>query len=144
MNGLIWKIETPRPRITGFRYLWLKTVRSFRPSVHCANCLNGDYSKRFGLKAPLNEWVHEHTMPEGTVVYFCGVSNPYKWERNAHMAGIVAPGESASIPLYTGDILRADNFKMLSITAKEAEQRFPNKGRPFLTCRNFQFGAKYL
>ena len=65
-----------------FKYLWLKYVTGFDLSVHCANCLIGNYSKKIPIKdntVLLDEF-------EAKYYYLCGVSIPYKWEDNLHIA----------------------------------------------------------
>jgi hypothetical protein len=78
----------------------------------------------------------------GQLVYFCGVATPWSWRSNAHLAGEVCQGESATIELWTGDRLDVEGLKQIAISDQRAYLLFPDHGRDFLTCRNFQFGAQ--
>ena len=82
--------------------------------------------------------------PAGTVLYLCGVASPYRWERNAHLAVIVAPGHDASVQLWNGDTVKITGARQIVFDDNAAKDRYPEKGREFLTCRNFQFGAQYF
>lgn len=124
-----------------FRYLWLKTVDGFNPSVHCAQCLKGRYSKIFGVKMRTNVNLSE-SFKEGQLLYFCGVSRRYDWNNNLHLAGKVTEGAESKVIAYTSDILKVKNLELIPIDAKFAESKYSSKAKSFLTCRNFQFGAQ--
>jgi hypothetical protein len=127
----------------GFRYLWAKAVKGFNPAKHCAQCLVGPYEKRFGLRMPVNDVVQLDGYAIGDLIYFCGVSAPYRWERNAHLAVRVTGDafDSASIKLYTGAELTVTGAVAVPFTADKAAEAHPGRGKDYLTCRNFQFGA---
>jgi len=141
MAALSFRIESDQPVLKGWRYLWCKTVRGFNPGIHCARCLVGEYDNAFGRNAPVNKTV-ALTHEQGTILYFCGVANPYKWDNNAHLAGRVKAGAVSRLALYNGDVLIVDGLEAIPIAAKPAEALFPQKDASFLTCRNFQFGAQ--
>jgi hypothetical protein len=136
-------IHSDRSRLSGFRYFWLKTVRSFNPSVHCARCLVGDYHAQ--VKPDLVSG-QEITLDyvEGTVLYLCGVSTPYRWANNLHLPMQVDAGVSFFLDAYTGDRVVMKGARFLPFDERAARQRFPHLGSHFLTCRNFQFGAHHF
>lgn len=139
MINFEWK--SSNSEIKGFRYLWLKQVTGFNPKVHCARCLNGEYSKDFSPRMPVNS-VLSLDYQENDVLYFCGVSIPYKWENNLHLAGIVSNGEQSEVIAYNGDILTINGLKKIDFDDAVAKAKYPNLGREYLTCRNFQFAAQ--
>lgn len=142
MVKVLWHWQTPNSYLHGFKYLWLKTVEGFVPSVHCARCFKGSYSKTFGLKMPVNAntWADYE---EGTLLYFCGVSAPYRWANNFHLAGRVRKDAPAKVvTLWNGDTITVLGLDVIEIDASIAEKAFPDLGKEYLTCRNFQFGAQ--
>ena len=138
-----WTLSTRHSKVTGWKYLWLKTVQGFNPAVHCARCLVGKYDNRFGLPMAVNQ-SHEAPYAAGTILYFCGVSQPYRWANNFHWAGRVTPGAPpVSIPLWNGDTLSFAGLENLPFTADAARAAYPDRSASYLTCRNFQFGAHH-
>jgi hypothetical protein len=142
MANLSYRINSGAPALRGWRYLWLKTVKGFNPNFHCARCLVGKFDERFGLKAPINEDVNLSGYPEGLLLYFCGVAQPSNWANNAHLSGKVKKGAVSRIELYTRDVLDVHGLESISIDKAAAQEQFPKLGAEYLTCRNFQFGAK--
>jgi hypothetical protein len=92
-------------KLEGFRYFWLKYVRGFDASQHCARCLVGSYEKR----------VHP-TMPLGTTlalnaggapfVYLCGVGP--KYTDNLHLAWRPVAGVRAEARTYRGELVSVE------------------------------------
>lgn len=136
-------IISKNDHLTGFRYFWLKTVRSFNPSTHCARCLVGDYNAdvkndmKTGVEISL-EYV------EGTLLYLCGVSTPYRWINNLHLPMQVSDGASFFFDAYNGDRIVVKGARFMPFDDRAARQLFPDRGKHFLTCRNFQFGAHHF
>lgn len=126
--------------LLGFNYLWLKDVNGFNPTVHCAQCLVGEYSKLAHKKFPVGKEVELPDLEEGHTYYLCGVSSPYKWERNLHLAFIKGDWE-VTLPLYTGASFKLHGVEAVPFNDRVAKRDYPTKGKEFLTCRNFQFGA---
>jgi hypothetical protein len=118
----------------------MKHVTGFDPSVHCARCLRGKYEPLIGVRMGVNEPIHLSMNPK-EVLYLCGVSAPYRWANNLHIAVEAHEGGVVSVPTYTGDIITFHGACEISFDANQARQRFPEKSEAFLTCRNFQFGA---
>lgn len=130
-------------RFKGFRYFWLKRVTGFDSALHCARCLKGHYVSEVGTGMPVNEQVQIEADP-GDVLYLCGVSAPYRWERNFHLALRVEPGAAVRTGCYTGDVVSILGADYISFDDREARRRFPNLSEAYLSCRNFQFGAHHF
>ena len=129
-----------RPQLAGFRYFWLKRVTGFNPSVHCAGCLKGEYVKAVGLTLPAGADIPVPATA-GDLFYLCGVASPYRWENNAHIALRARKDATATLTLYTGATVTITGAERVPFTDEAALQHYPGKGRAFLTCRNYQFGA---
>lgn len=136
-----WTIESQRGHLAGWKYLWLKTVDGFNTAHHCARCLVGSYSKHFSPRMDPGKAYGEQYQP-GQLLYFCGVSAPYRWPNNMHLAGVVEAGAECRVELYTGDVLVVRNLRRIEFDDRAARERFPERGAEFLTCRNFQFAAQ--
>lgn len=122
-----------------FRYLWLKEVRGVDLSVHCAKCLLGTYSKAVSSRT---EYVEDVPLKD-CVHYLCGVSKPYNWSKNFHLAFRPCEG---SIVVYSsnGVSVVVQDAERLPIDESWVDESDPNsKKKPYRTCRNWQF-ANYL
>lgn len=122
--------------VTGdFKYLWLKTVENVDLSVHCARCLIGKYDNRIkpfkGLRTDL--------LLTDNIYYLCGVSSPYRWENNFHLA--FKPCEGSSVEYSNNGIdIVIENAERIDISDKYIDSRNINAGkRDYFTCRNWQF-----
>lgn len=127
-------------RTDTYSSIWLKYVRAVDLTVRCINCLVGDRAT-IQLRAerqsiPLNEY----TTP--LAWYLCGVSSPYRWSANAHLAFEPAPGEHwhgpALVPGLTVTLLHArpiTGWGEHSIPA-DSPCRW---NHDFRMCRNYQF-----
>jgi hypothetical protein len=126
-------------KLEGFRYFWLKYVRGFDASQHCARCLVGSYEKR----------VHP-TMPLGTTlalnaggapfVYLCGVGP--KYTDNLHLAWRPVAGVRAQARTYPGELVSVEGGEAMEIPA--LAPGFRGLPSSFTTCRNFRFGVAHL
>ena len=140
--GSLTKVRIKEIRISAsFRYLWLKYVRGIDLSVHCADCLLGDYSElvspTFGLAG------HDLTLDEyeGDIFYLCGVSKPYNWDMNFHLAFKQAKGEEFACEEHgiSLAILNAQRINFEEFDARKKSQS-PNRTKAeFNTCRNWIF-----
>jgi hypothetical protein len=140
---IITLLDNPGPTLTGFKYFWMRKVTGFNPKHHCAACLEGSYvldTKR----APEPDKPLSLFTPSSAVYYLCGVSAPYVHAKNFHLALEVAHGFTVERQLYTGARLVVEGAREIPFNDAAARNRFPNLGRDFLTCRNFQFGAHYF
>lgn len=124
-----------------FRYLWLKYVRGVDLNVHCADCLVGDYSERIGPTLGLEAENLSLDEYPGEIFYLCGVSKPYNWENNLHLACRRVPGEELLFEEH-GVSLVMKNAQRINFEAFDARNKSPspNRTRPeFNTCRNWIF-----
>ena len=133
-------VTTPGNQLKGFKYFWMKHVTGFDSSVHCARCLRGGYEQLVGTRMIVNEAIPLLVKP-GAVLYLCGVSTPYRWDMNLHVAVEPHEGGVVAITTYTGDVITFHGAREIKFDDAAARSRFPGRGDAFLTCRNFQFGA---
>lgn len=144
MHRLTVTYLTDKPAPRGWRYLWAKAVTGFDERQHCARCLEGSYLTAFGLRMAVREPVALE-VPDGGLLYLCGVSAPYVHANNLHAAFLPDP-EAAPVEVqtYTRDRIVVHGGRLLPIYDDAARVLFGHKGPDFVTCRNFQFGAQYL
>lgn len=90
-----------------------------------------------------NKPIHIEADP-GEVLYLCGVSAPYVWSRNFHLALVVQHGGLVRTNAYTGDVVEISGCDLIPFDDAEARRRFPAKGSAYLSCRNYQFGAHHF
>lgn len=134
------EIKSESASFLGFKYFWMKNVRGFDPSVHCARCLVGPYERSISVRMPVNA-VISIAAADGDMLYLCGVSNPCRWERNLHLAVRVKRGSVAMVTAHTGDVISIADCESINFNDAPAMRLFPDLNKAFLTCRNFQFGA---
>lgn len=122
-----------------FRYLWLKNIVGVSLSVHCAGCLRGTYSKAVNP----NMQHAENIELENGVYYLCGVSKPYVWQNNFHLAFEYCKGETLHYQ-NNGIEVEIEDAVSLPISEKYIDTNNPHSDeRQYRTCRNWQF-AHYL
>ena len=123
-----------------FKYLWLKTVKDVDLSQHCARCLIGDYDNRINKDVKEK---HNIELDYRYVYYLCGVSLPYKWENNFHLAFRYKKG--GMIDYYSNGIhVVIEDAEMLPIDEKYNNTHDKNyRVKAYCTCRNWQF-ANYF
>lgn len=118
-----------------FRYLWMKHVCGVYLSKHCAGCLKGEYSKDVD---PSMGKVEGLQLADG-VWYLCGVSSPYRWDNNFHLAFHDCPGRSFTFD-WNGIKVRVEDGEHLPISEEFIDATLPqSKKKEFSTCRNWQF-----
>jgi hypothetical protein len=112
---------------------------------HCMSCLIGQPSRRIDrLAAEQTHQLDEHPAP--LAYYLCGVTQPYSWSENAHLAFRVAPGEYWHGPaLVPGLVVTLQNALPIPGWGPDSiPAEAPHAGEYFYrTCRNWQF-AWYL
>lgn len=123
-----------------FKYIWLKTVKDVDLTHHCAKCLIGDYDSRISKNTK-----HEINikLKDDCIYYLCGVSFPYVWKNNFHLAFIHC--ENSTIELNENGIyIKITGAKELPITTDyiDTNNEYRTK-KEFYTCRNWQF-ANYF
>lgn len=133
MQPTITTFEVKAP----FKYLWMKYVTGVNLNVHCARCLEGTYSKRLDNKGPIALPLPLDEV-EAKYFYICGVSSPYKWENNFHLAfrykkGSIIAGQENGIQIVIEDA------EYINIEKKAHYQHENGILRTYYTCRNWQF-----
>tara|TARA_R110000796_G_scaffold5192_1_gene19762 strand:- start:2800 stop:3225 length:426 start_codon:yes stop_codon:yes gene_type:complete len=123
-----------------FKYLWLKYVDGYNLDNHCARCLLGNYSKIIHAKLEstselvLNEF-------DSRVYYLCGVSSPYNYYKNFHLAFKYSNGNSISIN-ENGINIEIINAERITIETEIIYNHEKGNKKAFYTCRNWQFAYK--
>lgn len=124
-----------------WKYLWGKYVAGVDLSVHCARCLLGEYEQAFNAGT---KRLHDLQLKKkSNVFYICGVSSPFVWEQNFHLAIIESAGDVVDVERNGVRVVIADakelpiEFSMENCT--DYRKRFPRFG----TCRNWQFATLY-
>lgn len=135
MNPLIEVIEIN----SRFKYLWLKYVRGVNLNYHCAKCLIGDYSEKIintmfkGRNIELDEYRCGY-------YYLCGVSIPYVWRNNFHLAFRYSEGKKIKVERNGIRIIISDAEEIPIVPVDLNSNKHPRRFSPeFFTCRNWQF-----
>ena len=112
------KFVTENAKVTGFRYFWLKYIRGFDPTVHCAKCLIGDYSQKVSLKMPVNTEIELNEFSDFKCLYLCGVIG---YQNNLHVPFVPSDNENDIITAetYRGDKVIITGAKRLPIPPLE-------------------------
>ena len=122
------------------RYLWLKSVTGINLNVHCAKCLEGEYSKLVNNRITDYYNLDVKHSPTG-IYYLCGVSKPYVWENNFHFA-LIESNESIEVD---NDLvyLKANNCSLINFSENDIPVELKsNVSKAYYTCRNWQFANK--
>lgn len=125
--------------VTGkFRYLWLKYINGIDLTNHCAKCLLGTYSKKISnTTVDANDLVLDES--EAVVYYLCGVSTPYNWNKNFHLAFKEKEGSSVKVD-YNGIEIELENAERILFSKDDIDLLDPNANKEvYATCRNWQF-----
>lgn len=122
-----------------FSYLWLKRITGVDLSQHCAKSLPGDYDTRISKTI---DAVFDIDLEDG-IYYLCGVSSPYRWSNNFHLA--FTNGDDVLTICRNGISIVISGAKELPINENSATnlQHPKLKYKSYRTCRNWQF-ANYL
>lgn len=122
-----------------FKYLWLKHITGIDLSVHCAKCLKGEYISRINNRITTEKDI---CLQDG-IYYLCGVSLPYVWDNNFHLAFAYSQGETIDY-CSNGIHILIKNARALPISTEYIDWGNPKaKSKAYNTCRNWQF-AHYL
>lgn len=122
-----------------FMYIWLKNVVAVNLNYHCAKSLVGNYS----VDVNKNTKSISNLPLENGVWYLCGVSMPYNWNNNFHLAFEYKEGSSIEYS-NNGISVTIRNAVSLPISSEYIDESDINANRQeYYTCRNWQF-AHYL
>ena len=126
--------------ITGsFRYLWLKAVTGVNLEEHCAKCLLGEYDPRISASMRRASGLE---LPEAPFHYLCGVTTPYVWERNFHLAWRHREGSTLEVDRH-GIRITIDNAEEVTFGESDIDPQDRHiKYKTYRTCRNWQFAHK--
>lgn len=129
-------LEASKP----FKYLWLKNVDAVDLSQHCARCLVGKYDNRVSAKTiKLSD-----EKLNGDIYYLCGVSMPFVWENNFHLAFRKKEGSLLSFT-SNGIAVVIENAERIMFSESDIDCNLPqSKNKMFYTCRNWQFANKLI
>ena len=135
---IIKKLESNR----NWMYLWGKYVTGINLDFHCAKSLEGYYSKKI-YKDKASESDIKLDEYNSNIFYLCGVSKPYKWNDNFHLALRYKEGNNLIIN-RNGLYLEIENAEELPIIFDINKCNHKNKyNKNFATCRNWQFANIY-
>ncbi|GAA2084907.1 hypothetical protein GCM10009759_04300 [Kitasatospora saccharophila] len=125
-----------------YRHLWLKYVSGADLSRHCAVALHGRYSRAVDENIT-NVTVELNEFPHAIAWYLCGVTTPYRWKDNPHLALEAAPGHTQDLQVQDLTV-HLDGVRPIPITDEHIPGDDPRAANPaFRTCRNWWF-AHYL
>lgn len=124
-----------------FRYLWMKYVQGFNLANHCAGCLVGEYEPNVSVNLMRLDDFKLNRYP-ANYFYLCGVSKPYKWENNFHLAFRYKEGSTISVK-NNGIFIEIENAEQIIIQNLGVDMyskltQYGHK-KEFRTCRNWQF-----
>lgn len=119
-------------------FLWLKYVEGVDLSKHCARSLVGRYSSLFPYRKKVSQVVAELDEADTNLYYLCGVSRPYVYENNLHVAFRKAPGESFSMDFRNTHVV-VTNAQRIDIVKEPVYFCKFGDVPEYNTCRNWQF-----
>jgi len=127
----------------GFRYLWLKYVTGFDLSVHCARCLLGSYSNYFRAGIT-GVWQVKLNEAPADYYYLCGVTEPFVWRDNLHLAFRYKQGSTIEYD-WRGTHIVIDDAEQIEIQRLQDYSLEPTgKDAAFHTCRNWRFAYQIV
>ena len=122
-----------------FSYLWLKHVHGVNLREHCAHSLIGDYNA--SIRPSIQE-LHNVPLPDAPYHYLCGVSSPYVWSRNFHLAFREKEGSILRVSRH-GIEIEIENAEEITFSEEDIDPADPHIGhKSYRTCRNWQFAYK--
>lgn len=122
-----------------FSYLWLKYVHGTDLSVHCAKSLLGEYEPRIHTNSPEFSNIPLRPSP---YYYLCGVSKPYVWSRNFHLAFREKEGGMLEVK-RNGIHIILQNAEEIKFSQEDINPTDPHAHhKSYFTCRNWQFAHK--
>lgn len=133
------------PTVRRYKYLWLKYVEGVNLEEHCQKALLGLTSRKIGTRQisgaqrPVEFTdIHLNESRAG-VYYFCGVTDPYVWEHNFHLAFRRAEGERI-VYGWPGLALSIVNAEAVDIDPNQMDKSHRRYRQDwYRTCRNAQF-----
>lgn len=130
---------------TEYRHLWAMIIRGFDSSKHCLPCFIGTripWVRPNMVEPGQRDAVFDLEIAAGELFYICGVSHSFKHSQNLHIAGVVREGEISSEMTANRRKIEVRGLSRMLIDPEPARRLFPDRGREYLACRNFQFGCQ--
>ena len=122
-----------------FKYLWLKYVTGANIGQHSERGLTGSYSNaRKNQQGEQTIILDEH---QSKAIYLCGVSTPYRWEKNFFLAMLPSPGDIIEHE-SNGIRVAITNAKRILFEEYDAFNLSSNQNRErkeYYACRNWIF-----
>lgn len=149
-------MSNPQIRVTDIRdrykFLWVKEISDVDLTQHCARSFVGrwraemshahDRWRDSGARTPFDYLM---TLGRARAYYACGVTDPYVWRKNAHLAFVPDPAaEEWETHSNQGLTVQVRGLSRVSFSAEDVPDTDPRRVRKdFYTCRNWQF-AQWL
>jgi hypothetical protein len=132
---LALEVETP------FSHLWLRTIQGLDLDQHCARAFIGPYLagiKPDGLHQPLPIVMDAES---ARAYYLCGVTAPFVWSDNLHVAFVHSPGDTLEINEHGVHFVVQDARRLpIPPPHPQPEHAFGNLAS-YYTCRNWLFAT---
>lgn len=123
-----------------YRYLWLKYVIDFNLAHHCAKCLVGQYSRHINNNISVFKDIELNEYPY-RYIYLCGVTYPYNWKNNLHLALKECEGNTVEYT-FNGDRIIIEDAEIIDITDKYVYHHPNGIYKAYSTCRNWRFATQ--
>jgi hypothetical protein len=121
----------------------LRYVQSVRLDVHCARAFRGPYQPHLSPGGLLVAAPVPLDHADARVYYLCGVTSPYSWDDNLHVAFAYSPGTTLDVREH-GVQARIANAVRLPIPPSRPRPDLPFGHLPsYYTCRNWQFATSF-
>lgn len=150
------RINAESCALQGAYCMWIKSVKGFLSTKHCAKCLVGEFIKikdshfkepfltnttyAFALdSAPLpnSRLINNHILH-----YFCIVATPTDYHANIHAGFIYEKGAKVE-RVFKGQNIVLENAKEIPFDNSMVKAKYAHLSDKFTSCRNFWFGAYY-
>ena len=128
-----------------FRYLWLKYIQGVDLDQHCSKGLLGPYSEKVGPGIGMTKNVALDEA-EALAYYLCGVSMPYRWENNFHLAFVPDPEGVIDIDRLgiKLKITGAHEVPIKEVDPERCQAPHHLHKKAYATCRNWQFANQFV
>jgi len=127
------KITIQLKNDSSWMYFWIKTIESVNIDNHCAKSFLGKYLEGNKIET------------ESKDVYICGVSKPFNYYKNLHIALKYKKGSILTINENEVIILIEDAERIKIKSLKKDESIFANADKKsFYSCRNWQYANQLL
>jgi hypothetical protein len=133
------------PRKGKLEYLWLEYIESVDLEQHCKRTFIGTTSRKVGtrlISGARNPVIFKHVIlneGDARAFYLCGVSDPYVWRNNVHLAFVADQNSTIEFDSHSIHAVIV-GARQIEITRDDIDFNHPKAhDRFFHTCRNWQF-----